>query len=215
MQLYGITITNAIGNAIPSDGFIDPTTTEAYYGANATYNGLESVNPGSTLITTTGKRRGNLRFQHLLQTVQLLGNCYVVPNSIVTNATAITEGSALSFQLIVEHADSLQTADETAPGITLFGSLALIRALARGLSTPYVTATYVFDPTWTSTVGEIWSLNPTHVPRFGDLIDGSGSFIVGPYAISLAAAIGCIAAVPLLPVPSAAPPSPQQVWLNS
>lgn len=198
MQLYGITITNLFSNSAPADGFIDTATTEDYYGANGAYNGLETVPSGSTLITTTSKRRSNLRFQHLLQTVQLMGNCYVIPNSVVSDATPVAEASAFSFQLIVEHGpNSLQTTDETAPGTTLVGTAALVRALARGLSTPYVTASYVFDSTGIGTIGPNAAIL---APRFGDRIGGPGSFVVGKYAANLAAAVTCIAVVPLLPV---------------
>ncbi len=220
MQLYGITIVNLNNNAAPSDGFIDPTTTEIYYDTpvHNPSDGLEGVPAGASLSTTTAKRRGNLRFQHLLQCVQTIGNCYLntdpLPNFVFNNnATATSEGSSYSFQLLAEHGpDSLQTLDETTPGVILMGTAALIRALARGLSSPYVTATYVFDPTPTTSTGLGQNVS---IPRFGDRIGGPGSFIVGPYATSLASAQNCITVIALLPVAPVPASMPTAIWLNA
>jgi hypothetical protein len=216
IQVYAITITNGItgSSASGTDGFIDSTKLETYCGQLGGWSGLETapndvLAPGLTLALSDAKRRANLRYRRMIIEIELMANVRVLPDTITTNASGITEGASFSFQLVAEHgASSLTTRDELNPGMFLFGAAALERAIARSLTDSQTVAIDVYDPTTSDSTGLGASVGiarfgvrlngPVRYDTFGDPVPGTG-FLVAPYAGSLAAASTYINVVPLIP----------------
>jgi hypothetical protein len=221
IQIYAITLTNGIvGNsASGTDGFVDPTRLETYYGQLGGWAGLETwptdvLAPGLTLALSEAKRRANLRYRRIVIELELMGNVFILPASLASNATAVTEGTTLSFQLGAERgAASLTTRDELNHGEFLLGAAAVQRAIARALTDSQTLAVDVYDPTPTASTGLGASVS---IARFGVRLNGqirfdqfgnpvaNTGFFVGPYVGgSLPAALNTannyITVTPLIP----------------
>jgi len=181
VQVYEITIVNDnSGASPPADGFVNPEPITGY--------GLSfATTPASlTPALTTANRRGNLRYREILNQIQMVSNCYVLPSSITNNATAIIEATSLTFQVWLEHGESsMVTADESNPGEVLTGTDAITRCIARAMSIDLSNRVVdIFDPTSSKSVPS----TTTSVPRYGDRINAASAFDCEPYAADIGAA---------------------------
>lgn len=149
---YSVQITNATA-AAPGNGFIDPTTIEAYMAANSL---------PATYAQCQAKERGNVRFDFLQQQVQLEANVYMT-NLTASGASATAEATSFSFTAVVERGDDvLVTRDESNPGSYLTGTAALKRWVARALVESRTCFGDIYDPTLATTPG-----NTTTAARYG------------------------------------------------
>jgi hypothetical protein len=198
-SVYNVVITNPNSGAdlsAPSDGFVDFNTLQNY---NVS---LETTPAGLTYALAQAKRRANVRYNEIVLQMNLITNCYIVPNSLVaTGATYKTPATSLSFQVVIEHGDAtLYTADELNVGQFLTGTAALTRMIARGLmyvqtinndyADPKIN---VFDPTSANTFGTPGST--TSVPRTGERV---ASFAVGALTNNLTSAGSAISITPVI-----------------
>lgn len=184
---YTVTITNGATTTAPSDGFVDNLLIQNY--------GLdfETTPAGLTLTLCEAKRRGNLRYRNIIDQIGLVTNGEILPDTITSDATAITEASAFSFIVVIGNGDaSLITRDELHAGVLLTGAACLQRCVARALIATYTWEIDIFDPTSSTSTG--WMGATQSVPRFGVRVNAASTFTVGPYASNLTAADGYVAA---------------------
>lgn len=121
---YRVSI-NAISGTGDNAGFIDTKTVELYMA-----NGGAAP---STLATSTNKVRANVRYKHVIEQLQLMGNFYV-SNVVVTGGDVDTAPTSVAFTLEAERGDSiLTTRDEANTAIEINGANAIVRCVARGL----------------------------------------------------------------------------------
>lgn len=144
--------------------------------------------PNLTLAQSQAKRRGNYRYRWMIEQLGLLGNVYVVPQSITaTSGAANAEPSAFSLQVWAERGGaSLITADELNAGQFLTDSAAIKRAVARALTLDSFREIDIYDPTATTSAGTWGATNA--VPRYGYRINVASSFEIGAYATSISSA---------------------------
>jgi hypothetical protein len=177
VQAYQISIANTTVIA-PGNGFIDNLRIEQY-GLN-----FETTPAGLTYLLSQAKRRGNMRYREIILQLSIVTNCYVPPQSIVSDATAITEATAFAFQIYIERgAGSLVTNDELNAGVQLTGVDCIVRCIARALALNLPIQTDVLDPTSATSTGVFGAT--ASVPRYGSRINVASSFDVGPYATTL------------------------------
>lgn len=189
-EFYNITVTNGVSNSEPADGFIDVLRIEQYD------LDFETTPSDLTYELCQAKRRGNLRYREIINQLQMVTNCFVPPASIVaTDATALVEASAFSFQLWVERGGSLVTADELNPGTWLYGADCITRCIARAMIADLFVKIDVVDPTSAQSVPD----TTTSVPRFGPRVLPAADFEVGPYADNLTDAEALIDVTQLYP----------------
>ena len=178
VQAYRITITNSSGGVAPANGFVDNRKIENY---GLIFN---TTPAGLSLPLCEAKRRGNVRYSDIINQLQMVANCYVDPNSFVSNATAIAEATSFSFHLYAEQgANSFSTRDELIPGVTLTGPACIKRCVARALATRQFKQIDIIDPTSTTSVGTKGAT--TSVVRFGARIYSAPNFEIGPYVSNL------------------------------
>jgi len=207
-SFYTLTITNGGTGIAPGDGFIDNTSFQDYL-SELSFKTTGKLYPdiidpatgggafppsGLTVAATTAKRRGNLRYNRLIATLQYSTNIYLDQRSIVkTSAAWNLPASAFVATLWVEHGESsLITPDELNPGVLLTGVPALIRMASRSLT--YETAsinTDIYDPTPLATIGNALGVS---VPRFGVRI---GNIAIGPVVTDLTIADSLVTIVPI------------------
>jgi hypothetical protein len=167
---YTVSIANSTG-AAPANGFVDHTKIEQYMAA--------SSNP-TTYAHSQAKERGNVRFQFIVEQLGRMANCYVTQMT-ATGASATAEADPFVFHVEVERGDSvLHTLDESNAGVTLTGSAALKRCVARALIESRTTNRDMYDPTLLATPG-----NSTQAARYGVREE---SLVIGPAAANLTAA---------------------------
>jgi hypothetical protein len=178
ISIYSVTLTNSISTAAPSDGFVDSMRIEDYY-ASTSY-ALEGLPSGFSLLLSTAKRRGNLRYHEIIRQLELVQNVAIDPAAIVaTGANAKTEPTAFSFQLVSLQGDAAwMTRNELVANTYLTGIACIKRCIARALSLSFSRETTIFDPTTATSAGN----STTGIVRYGPRIDVAGSFVIGPYS---------------------------------
>jgi hypothetical protein len=190
---FNVTITNGNSNAAPADGFVDATKIEKYV------TSLETTPSSLTLALCKAKRRANLRYIEIVNQLQRVANCYILPQSITaTGGSATAEPSSFAFQMWAERSDALVTADESNPGAYLSGTAAITRCIARALTLDLFKQVDVIDPTSSDTFGVYGAT--TSVPRqwVRTLPDAANAILeVGPYANSLSSATALISVTTL------------------
>lgn len=112
---------------------------------------------------------------------------------VATGSTYKTEATNFSMTVTVERGDgSLYTADELNAGVTLTGTAAIKRCVARAFIWDWTYTTDIYDPTKLATLGTPGST--TNLPRFGlrttSLTVGHivGNGLVGSLAANIASA---------------------------
>ena len=128
-----------------------PITTS---GANASKlgfpAGIYAGNP-STLAQSTSKELANLRWQQVINQLEIFSTPFVVNDQLGTgNYDGSADLTTFSFTIGYEHPDQVsivEYANEPNPGNVLVGTAAIKRAVARGLTASYTGNTKLFDPT--------------------------------------------------------------------
>lgn len=155
---YHVTITasGATGNGV---GFIDRKTTEQYGTA-------------VTMAQAQVKKRGNFRYEQILDTLAMMANVSVA-NVFTTGATATAEGTTFEMDVTFASGASVYVVREEE---AIVGVLAVRRLIAEALSTERTRVCDVFDD------------------------DGSvvftGDLVVGKMAADLTAALALITVTP-------------------
>lgn len=177
--MFRITI-SAISAAAPRDGFIDPTTIEAYRAAGSS---------PATYAQSVAKERANVRYRILVSELQRNGNLYI-GTVTAAGADAVTAPASLVLDVTPDLSfDPVQTEDETDPGAILTGTDAIKRMVARALMRGTEGRREIFDPTLSAAPGNTTqALRRT--PRLEDLT-------TGPLVASLAAAEASVTVVAL------------------
>lgn len=105
----------------------------------------------STLAESTSKMLATLRWQQVINQIQMFSTPFVVNDQLGTgNYDGSAELTTFSFTVGYEHPDQVATIElpgEPNPGNELKGSAAVKRAVARGLTASYTGNTKLFDPT--------------------------------------------------------------------
>lgn len=175
--MFRVTI-SAITAAAPADGFIDPTTAEAYRAAGSS---------PSTYAESVAKERANVRFRILVSELQRDGNLYAT-NIVAAGADAVTAPTSLVFDVTPDLAFSpVQTEDETDPGTYLTDEDAIKRMVARALMRGTTGRREIFDPTLSPAPGNTTTAL-RRTPRLEDLT-------TGPLVSSLASAEAAVTVV--------------------
>lgn len=126
---YQVSINNPGGAGEPNNGFIDPTPL------------AKGTNIGSaTYDLARAKKRGNFRFQRIVQVLGTVANPLV--SSIVTSATATTEGTNIQFVVTFERGAVRIIRDEN----ELTGTLAIQQLIAEAVTEDFTRTTDIIDP---------------------------------------------------------------------
>ncbi len=123
-----------LGGVAPADGFIDPTPAQNY------------PTLCSTIDLAFTKKRANLRWLKLTQTLSEVATPTKVYDFVATGADQDTPATSLEFKISFDRPACLVTADELTPGAELTGMDALKRMVARALIEDVVTKSYVVGP---------------------------------------------------------------------
>lgn len=127
---YKVVIENVTG-ASPKDGFVDPTTLEAYFTEDDT-KVLTDVN----LILA--KERANVRWKAILMNLGTTIGPFV-SNIIVNGGDYDTEPTSVELTVGYDRIDYLNTEDEQNQGVRLIGAESIKRFVARALSNDFNT----------------------------------------------------------------------------
>ena len=179
LNTYYQIVINGIAGTGTSAGGVDPNKVENYMPTTVPTDFTASEN----------KRRGNLRYEYVIQSLQLMGNIYV-ESVAAAGGDANTIPTTVTMTVIAERGDDiLFTPDENNSGATLTGADAIKRCVARALIEARVARLIdVYDPTASAPKYTSTATTPS-VPRVGNRVE---YFDVGALANNLTTAEAAI-----------------------
>lgn len=145
-SIYTVQI-NYVAGGTNGDGFIDNQKVENYMA-----NGAAMPNAS----VWTSKVRGNIRYRMIIDSLDLIENCYLT-NVAATGANAGVAATSITFWLEAERGDAtLFTKDELNPGQMLTGGAAIQRAVARAMTQTKIWPTaFIAGTTISATAGPL------------------------------------------------------------
>jgi hypothetical protein len=129
--------------ATPSDGFIDFKSPRGYIVDNGT--DLETGWP-TNLPLSLAKSRAYLRWQTIIQQLETTISPVETTSLIAPGADANTPPTSVSFSVAYDRPDFLATTDELNPGVTLYGTAAIKRFIARALVATITRNVLILNP---------------------------------------------------------------------
>lgn len=133
---FTLSITIPAGLLPPNDGGFDPKKIEEYLVAG-----------GSPLLThTQAKKRGNIRYQWLIEALGTMG-LFEIKNIEAVGAGITTDPTLFRFTVVFDRADAVFVYDDLNPGEILNGYDAVKRVVARAIMRQGFVSTSVYDPT--------------------------------------------------------------------
>lgn len=194
IQVYNVSIANSNSNSAPADGFVDSKKIENYV------TSLETTPSGLNLDLCEAKRRGNLRYTEIINQLQMVANCYVIPQSVdASGADDKTEASTFAFQMWTERGGVMITEDELNPGTMLTDEDAITRCVARALTADLFKQIDVVDPTSADSFGVYGASTSRPRQWIRTLPDAANDILeVGSYEADLATAESFVTVTALL-----------------
>lgn len=147
LAYFRVTINNDVSKSSPSDGFIDFNNVNEYLTIDPV-NGIY-INMPTSLSLSLAKTRGYIRYQKIVDNLNFNQNTLGIIDMIATGATVNTEATSIAFTVVYDKPDYLTTIDETNPSVTLSGTLAIRRWIARALEQNLNLNYMIFDPSLT------------------------------------------------------------------
>jgi hypothetical protein len=133
-----------VNQPAPSDGFVDFTSPRGYIVGNG--SDLETGWP-TDLSHSLAKTRAYLRWQTIIQQLETTVSPVETTSFLASGADQNTPPTSVSFTVAYDRPDFLYTADELNVGVTLYGTAAIKRFIARALTATITRNVLVLDPT--------------------------------------------------------------------
>jgi len=149
-QHYVVVITSPGALSSPADGFVDDLNAEGYAvdgSLDPTANPRSTGNFPSTENLSLAKERANMRWEEILIQLSSVIQPDLQFNLNAAGADEDSEATTMEFVLKYDRPEYLKTADESNPGVFLYGDDAITRFIARALIVDLSRNRLVYNPT--------------------------------------------------------------------